>query len=305
MESIKKYLKLMCRIIIKLVPLVLLLATGIFSYNYFDASFFKSHSEWAPPIFNGVISGVVTAGLLVALSITFRSHLRPTLENLQYRGVKIEGVWNGVLVPYIGVDELDKRRIKIGMAEIRRRRKVRKEQSDTGSFGSNEISATAIGHDGSQRNVEAELIANDSGEDDVDKNDDSEVVGRRFFIAVSKFTPIEVRAQFERVGHEIKGEIVEIGGASDIHTYSVRGSFKNLILTGEYENNHSGHIDRGSLSLMLVRNGREFRGFFSSYADSSHKIVPFRCVLRRHGMDQESETYNKSSNTDSVNAAGS
>jgi hypothetical protein len=305
MESITKFLKVTGRIAIKLIPLTLLLIIGIFAYNYFNTSFFNSHSEWAPPIFNGVISGVVTAALLVALSITFRSHLRPTLENLQYRGVKIEGVWSGVLVPYVGVDEIDKRRIKIGMAEIRRRKRVRKEKGTNGDFGTKEISATAIGHDGSQRNIDAELIANDDSEDGSDKDDDSEVVGRKFFIAVSKFSPIEVRAQFERVGHEIKGEIVEIGGASDIHTYSVRGSFKNLILTGEYENNHSGHIDRGSLSLMLVKNGREFRGFFSSYADSDHKIVPFRCVLKRHGMDQESETYNKSSNTDSVNAAGS
>lgn len=303
MESIKKLLKAMGRIAIKLIPLALLIAIGIFAYNYFNASFFNSHSEWAPPIFNGVVSGVVTAGLLVALSITFRSHLRPTLENLQYRGVKIEGVWNGVLVPYVGVDEIDKRRIKIGMAEIRRRKKARKESN--GDFINKEISATAIGHDGSHRSIDAELIANEDGESGSDKHHDSEVVGRKFFIAVSKFSPIEVRAQFERIGHEIKGEIVEIGGASDIHTYSVRGYFKNLILTGEYENNHSGHIDRGSLSLMLVKNGREFRGFFSSYADSSHKIVPFRCVLKRHGMDQESETYNKSSNTDSVNAAGS
>lgn len=124
MESVTKNLKVVGKIIIKLIPLALLLATGLFSYNYFNASFFNSHSEWAPPIFNGVISGVVTAGLLVALSITFRSHLRPTLENLQYRGVKIEGVWNGLLVPYIGVEELDKRRIKIGMAEIRRRKKA-------------------------------------------------------------------------------------------------------------------------------------------------------------------------------------
>ncbi|WP_422380609.1 hypothetical protein [Marinicellulosiphila megalodicopiae] len=288
-----KFLKAIGKVIIKLIPLALLLGIGIFAYRYFDASFFNSHSQWAPPIFNGVVSGVVTAGLLVVLSITFRSHLKPTLENLQYRGVKIEGVWNGVLVPFIGVDEIDKRRIKIGMAEIRRRKKSRKEKRSGESSETNQISATAIGHDGSQRNIEAELIANDVGEGDSDTINDSEVVGRRFFIAVSKFSPIEVRAQFERVGHEIKGEIVEIGGASDIHTYSVRGSFKNLILTGEYENNHSGHIDRGSLSLMLVKNGREFRGFFSSYADSEHKIVPFRCVLRRHGMDQESETFNK------------
>ena len=30
---------------------------------------------------------------------------------------------------------------------------------------------------------------------------------------------------------DINGKIIEIGGASDIHTYDVQGTFKNLILT--------------------------------------------------------------------------
>ncbi len=303
MENVTKILKVVWKGLSSLIPLALLIIVGVFSYRYFDENFFQSHSYWAPPIFNGVISGGVTAVLLIILSVTLRSHIRPLLENLQYKGVKIEGVWNGVLVPYIGVDEIDKDRIRIGMAEIRRRKKAReKSQKAAENSKSTKVSASALDVDGVTRDIKAELITeNESPLDEPEP----EVVKRRFFIAVSKFTPIEVRAQFERSGHDVTGEVVEIGGASDIHTYSIRGSFKNLILTGEYENNHSGHIDRGSLSLMLVKNGKEFRGFFASYADNDHRIIPFRCVLKRHGMDQDGETYNKSSQQDASKAGAS
>lgn len=69
---------------------------------------------------------------------------------------------------------------------------------------------------------------------------------------------------------------------SQIHTYVITGSFKNLIFTGQYENESNEHIDRGSFSLMLVRNGKKMEGFFASYGDDEHRIFPFKCILNRH-----------------------
>lgn len=295
-------LKELFSLVYSLLPPMLLLLIGIFSYKYFDTKFFESHSQWAPPILNGVISGIVTALLLVIFTVTFRSHIKPALENLQYRNVKIEGIWDGLLVPYIGVDEIDNDRIRIGMAEIRRRKRSRKKPVDSTESKNMEISASEVGNSGDRRNIKAELITGESEDKSSEQESDTEVVKRRIFIAVAKFMPIEVRAQFERVGHDIKGEIVEVGGASDIHTYSVTGSFKNLILTGEYENKHSGYIDRGSLSLMLVKNGNELKGFFASYSDNNHEIKPFRCVLTR---GKGSEEINKSSSPDSTRSENS
>lgn len=140
--------------------------------------------------------------------------------------------------------------------------------------------ASAIEKDG-ERDIEAELIIRESlGKEDVNGKD--EVVDRKFFIRIgTDMEPIEVRVEVKRVGHLIKGQIIEIGGASDIHTYSFKGSFKNLILTGEYENQDCTNIDRGSLSLMLRENGHSLEGFFSSYSDEDHRMAPFKCVLKR------------------------
>lgn len=288
-----------------LFPVLILIVVGVFSYRYFDAKYFYSHSEWAPPILNGVISGVVTAILLLLFSILLKKHVRPGLENLLYKGVRVEGIWNGVLVPYIGVEDIDRDRIRIGLEIVRRRKKERSkvgEPRKKRSANSTDLSASVIDNNREHRKVEAEYVPVAEGGP---KKDEGEVVSRRIFIEVAKFTPIEVRAVIHRSGHRIVGEIVEIGGASGVHTYTVCGSFKNLILTGEYENNHSGYIDRGSLSLMLKKNGKEFHGFFASYADIENKIVPFRCVLKRHGSDNEAETeaYNKPVQSDNLRGA--
>lgn len=69
-----------------------------------------------------------------------------------------------------------------------------------------------------------------------------------------------------------------------IHIF-FNGSFKNLILTGEYENQDCSHIDRGGLSLMLRGNGRILEGFFSSYVDNDHRMAPFKCILKRHNKN--------------------
>lgn len=90
-----------------------------------------------------------------------------------------------------------------------------------------------------------------------------------------------MRAEFWRVGHKVEGRFIEIGGASEVHTYYVVGTFRNLILCGRYQNENPQNIDRGSFSLMLKANGGRFEGFFASYADEEHKIHPFRCVLKR------------------------
>ena len=289
-----------------LFPVIILIVVAVFSYRYFDAKYFYSHSEWAPPILNGVISGVVTAILLLLFSILLKKHVRPGLENLMYKGVRVEGVWNGVLVPYIGVEDIDRDRIRIGLEIVRRRKKERSkvgEPRKKKSANSTDLSASVIENNREQRKVEAEYVpVSDNRKKKDKKKDEGEVLSRRIIIEVAKFTPIEVRAVIHRSGHRIVGEIVEIGGASGVHTYTVCGSFKNLILTGEYENNHSGYIDRGSLSLMLKKNGQEFHGFFASYADIENKIVPFRCVLKRQGIDNDAdvEAYNKPVQADNL-----
>ncbi|GAB4125764.1 MAG: hypothetical protein Tsb0027_24930 [Wenzhouxiangellaceae bacterium] len=280
----KIYITKICNFLFKALPYALFLAIGILCWRWFEFSSQESHNLISP-IINGVIGGVVTSILILLFSIIWKSNITPWVENLLYKDTKIEGVWDGLLVPYIGIDEIDKRRIKIAMGVIERRRKkrgspnVNNENGGEGS-GSTEIAARSIGNDGEEEDVEAELILKDR---EKMKNKDDELIDRKFFIKISSgVSPIEVRAEIKRVGHSIVAQLVEIGGASQIHTYTVKGSFKNLILTGEYENDDHSNIDRGSLSLMLRENGNVLEGFFASYADGEHQMAPFKCILKRH-----------------------
>lgn len=202
----------------------------------------------------------------------------------RHKNWRYEGIWQGILVPFVGIEEIDKRRIKIAFGIIERRRQKKKTEeptADAKNSGQNfAVAATAQEKDG-ERDIEAELIIK-SAPDDVVNADQGELIDRKFFIKIgADMAPIEVRVEIKRVGHMVTGQIVEIGGASDIHTYRLSGSFKNLILTGEYENQDCAHIDRGGLSLMLRGNGQSLEGFFSSYVDEDHKMASFKCVLKR------------------------
>lgn len=275
-----------------LAPYLVFLGFGVLCWRWFAFSN-QAQADLAEPIVNGVIAGVVTSILILIFSILWRSNITPWVENLLYKDTKIEGVWNGILVPFVGIEEIDKRRIKIafGIVERRRRKRAqRNEEAESEKYQNKslKVSASAREHE-SERDIEAELIIKNAPKDENHDAED-ELVDRKFFIKIgSDMAPIEVRVEIKRVGHSIYGQIVEIGGASDIHTYDFTGSFKNLILTGEYENQDCANIDRGSLSLMLRENGGSLEGFFSSYADSDHRMAPFKCILKRQGRSTNTE----------------
>lgn len=288
-----KYFLVVWIIIKKLMPYLIFLGFGILCWRWFEFAH-KENFDMAEPIVNGIISGIVTALLILIFSILWRSNITPWVENLLYKDTKIEGVWNGVLVPFVGIDEIDKRRIKVAFGIIERRRRKRNTNKKEANKDtkqdelSHAISASVKDKDGG-RDIEAELIIKDAP--DIENAEEvDELIDRKFFIKIgSGMSPIEVRVEIKRVGHIVTGQIVEIGGASDIHTYGFSGSFKNLILTGEYENDDCAHIDRGSLSLMLRANGRSLEGFFSSYADGDHCMAPFKCVLKRQNRNASHE----------------
>jgi len=275
--------------IIKFIPYLLIIIFFVMCWQWFDIAISKKQDVYTT-IVNGVISGVVTSILILIFSIIWRSNITPWVENLLYKDTKIEGVWNGILVPFIGIEEIDKKRVKFAFAVIRRRKKRRnspsnEKESETMESSSTSVSAS-IHSDNGDKDIEAELIFKDKKEN----SNKDEFEEKRILVGVTAgVIPIEVRAEIKRVGHSIIAQVVEIGGASQIHTYKVRGSFKNLILTGEYENEDSTHIDRGSLSLMLLNNGSSLEGFFSSYADSDHRMAPFKCILKRQSSNPSNE----------------
>ncbi|WP_375605733.1 hypothetical protein [Flavobacterium davisii] len=237
-------------------------------------------------IVDGIISGVVTAFILFIVQILWKQNLLIWIENLLYQDVKIEGEWNGFIVPFIGLDELDKIQRKIAWERFKKMQKENSLNNKKHNYeeqSSQQVTTSTIYDEktGKEETVEAEIILNNK-----DNNNNVNDNQNRTFISISA-KPIIVRAELKRKGHQINGRIIEIGGASDIHTYDLNGSFKNLILTASYESTSKSHIDRGALSLMLVENGRLLEGFFSSYNDNEHCMSPMKCYLyKRSSRDK-------------------
>lgn len=204
----------------KYLPLILILTFSIFCWRWFEFAN-KSQFDLAEPIIDGVIGGIVTSMIILIFTVVWQSSITPWVENLLYRDTKIEGIWSGILVPFVGIDEIDKRRIKVafGVIERRRRKRVAGNNEDKAvnkpSFA---IAAREINGE-IDKDIEAELIIKDAPPIEQDGVQD-ELIDRRFVLKIGAgMSPIEVRVEIKRVGHSIRGHIVEIGGASDIHTY--------------------------------------------------------------------------------------
>lgn len=227
------------------------------------------------PITEGVIGGIVTAILLLLFTTLWRTNITPWFENITYRDAKIEGVWHGFLVPYMGIEEIDRLRAQAAWRTIMKELRAENKEKNEDSIP---VEASVENNEGEKTASRAELIF--QPREQTTASDKNEVPKKHKPISINvSVQSIRVRAEFWRVGHKVEGRVIEIGGASEVHTYYVYSTFRNLILCGRYENENPQNIDRGSLSLMLKSNGEKFEGFFASYADEKNKIHPFRCVL--------------------------
>ncbi len=263
---------------------LLIAATTVLVWSWLDYGLEKNF-DVLKPIVEGVIGGVVTALLLLVSATLWKTNITPWFENITYRDAKIEGVWHGFLVPYIGIEEIDRLRVQAAWRKVMNGSKetTKKEQSEELV----PVEASVVDADGEKTTSSAELIF--PPREQSAKSNEAEAPRARKTISIAVgVQPIRVRAEFWRVGHKVEGRFIEIGGASNVHTYYVVGTFRNLILCGCYENENPQNIDRGSFSLMLRANGGRFEGFFASYADEQHKIHPFRCVLKRSPAGSQS-----------------
>jgi len=84
-------------------------------------------------------------------------------------------------------------------------------------------------------------------------------------------------AKIERQGHRITGNVTVISGPDQGKMYVFSGTFKNLILTGEYSSANRAALDRGTFSVMLSNNGNSFSGFSSFYHDSKNGMGSEEC----------------------------
>lgn len=252
-------------------------ATTALVWSWLDHGLAKNF-DVLKPIVEGVIGGVVTALLLLVFATLWKTNITPWFENIRYRDAKIEGVWHGFLVPYMGIEEIDRLRVQAAWRKIMNGSKSPAKQEQVEDTVP--VEASVVSSDGDKSTSSAELILPPREQSAASSETEPPKKRKTITIALGA-QPIRVRAEFWRVGHKVEGRFIEIGGASEVHTYYVVGTFRNLILCGRYQNENPQNIDRGSFSLMLKANGGRFEGFFASYADEEHKIHPFRCVLKR------------------------
>lgn len=265
-------------------PYLLMIAFGILIYYYISITIEKN-LDYLTSIINGIISGVVTALILFIVQIIWRKNILIWIENLLYQDVCIEGEWSGFLVPYLGLDDLDKISKEIAwrrFKEMHRQRGKSKETEKT-----EEVEASVYNEEtGKDEKISAEVVLSEGNDSENEGNPPKK--SRTIEINLSSI-PIIVKVDIKRVGHKISGKMIEIGGASQVHSYLIAGSFKNLILSGCYETTNKDNIDRGALSLMLIDNGKKLEGFFSSYSDNTHKVAPMQCVLRKRNQLENTE----------------
>lgn len=250
----------------------------VFMRKWIDHSF-STNQDIVKPLSEGVISGVITSIFILVFATLWRSNISEWLQDITYRDAKIEGVWQGFLVPYIGIKEIDRMRLQAAWAAFMTE-KLNQANSDNSDEAIDVESSTV---NGSEEPVSssAELIL--PSEQQHEENDSGKPGSKPTPIRVGiRVRSIKMRAELTRVGNRIQGRLVEIGGASEVHTYFLSGTFKNLMLCGSYENENPQNIDRGSFSLMLKENGLKLEGFFASYTERGETIHPFKCELKRN-----------------------
>jgi hypothetical protein len=105
---------------------------------------------------------------------------------------------------------------------------------------------------------------------------DAKITGR--WKAKGKFDFMEevVEEEFvwklDQKAHRVQGTIECTSGPDEHRTYDINGSFRNLVLTAAYSAQDTAALDRGTVSLMLVNNGKTLQGFCSYYSYLDHKV---------------------------------
>lgn len=85
------------------------------------------------------------------------------------------------------------------------------------------------------------------------------------------------RINLERVGHSISGSVICTSGYSEGQTYGFSGTFKNLLLTADYQVTNSRNLERGTFTLMLIEGGSRLRGYITYYDSLVHSIMAAQC----------------------------
>lgn len=88
--------------------------------------------------------------------------------------------------------------------------------------------------------------------------------------------------ELERVGHAISGVLIGLDGGDAGRVFEVKGSFRNLIISGTFESKNKQCIERGCLNLMLKGNGLRMEGYLTNYEDNDHEVFASKILFCRN-----------------------
>jgi hypothetical protein len=91
----------------------------------------------------------------------------------------------------------------------------------------------------------------------------------------SDTTPVEADTftmELKRQGHHVTGTLRCIDGPDKDDVYLIEGTFNNLILTLTWVPENKRALDRGTLAIKLVENGKKFVGCGAFYSNETEKV---------------------------------
>ncbi len=96
--------------------------------------------------------------------------------------------------------------------------------------------------------------------------------GRWYGYATISGENVERVWEISRQGHNFEATVTSTSGPDKGQVFHVKGSFKNLILTGTYTHADPGNTARGTYAFKLIGDGRKFQGGIAYYSTSEEKI---------------------------------
>lgn len=94
----------------------------------------------------------------------------------------------------------------------------------------------------------------------------------------------EYRMVLKRRGHRVSGTYTGVNGPDKDSVSSMEGSYRNLILTVTWRPVDKRALDRGTLTLKLTKNGKEFVGFGLYYSPKTERVHTSACVAVPRAM---------------------
>ena len=133
---------------------LLILCITVLVWSWLDYGLAKNF-DVLKPIIEGVIGGVVTALLLLLFTTLWKTNITPWFENITYRDAKIEGVWHGFLIPYMGIDEIDRLRAQAAWRKIHKESMANKREKNEDTIP---VEASFENNEGEKISSRAELV---------------------------------------------------------------------------------------------------------------------------------------------------